>query len=70
MGEFEKKSPFFQREVIRYLYEQANSGTIGLSEGNIEEILRYILTANGGTEKKLGHLVLSKKSHIITLTRD
>jgi tRNA(Ile)-lysidine synthase len=25
-------SPFLQREIIRYLYERANNGTIGLSE--------------------------------------
>jgi hypothetical protein len=25
-------SPFLQREIIRYLYERANIGTIGLSE--------------------------------------
>jgi tRNA(Ile)-lysidine synthase TilS/MesJ len=43
--EFEKKSLFFQKEIIRYLYEQANNGTVGLSEGGIDELLRYILTA-------------------------
>lgn len=30
--DFQVLSPFLQREVIRYLYEKANSGTIGLSE--------------------------------------
>jgi tRNA(Ile)-lysidine synthase len=49
--DFEKESVFFQKEIIRYLYEKANDGTIGLSEGNIEEMLRFILMANGGTEK-------------------
>jgi len=30
--DFQTISYFLQREVIRYLYEQANAGTIGLSE--------------------------------------
>jgi tRNA(Ile)-lysidine synthetase-like protein len=59
--DFGEKSSFFQKEIIRYIYEQANSGTIGLSEGNIEELLRYVLTANGGTEKKIGNLMLTKR---------
>ena len=49
--EFEKKSPFFQKEVLRYIYEQGNNGTIGLSEWLIDEVLRYIITAEGRTEK-------------------
>ena len=32
ISDFQSVSPFFQREVMRYLYEVANSGTIGLSE--------------------------------------
>lgn len=56
--DFEKKSSFFQKEIVRYLYEQANHGTVGLSEGNIEEMRRFILTANGGTKKDLQHLSL------------
>ena len=59
--EFEKKSLFFQKEIIRYLYEKANNGTVGLSEGNIEEILRYILTANGGTMKEIKNLRLERR---------
>jgi tRNA(Ile)-lysidine synthase len=26
--DFEKKSPFFQKEIVRYIYEKANGGTI------------------------------------------
>ncbi len=44
--DFEIKSSFFQKEIIRYCYEHANQGTIGLSEGNIDEVLRFILTAH------------------------
>lgn len=29
---FQALTPFLKREVIRYLYQQANNGTIGLSE--------------------------------------
>jgi hypothetical protein len=64
--DFEEKPLFFQKEIIRYLYEEANNGTIGLSEGNIDELLRYILTASGGTDKNLGQLHLEKKGHIIS----
>ncbi len=59
--DFEKKSSFFQKEIIRYLYEKANDGTVGLSEGNIEEMLRYILTANGGTKKVIKNLHLERR---------
>ncbi len=64
--DFGQKSPFFQREIIRYLYEKACDGTIGLSEWGIEELRRYILTAEWGTEKSLSNLVLTKKQNIIT----
>ena len=67
VADFERKSPFFQKEIIRYFYEWANSGTIWLSEGNIEEIRRYILTANGGTEKRVRGLKMQKQKGMITL---
>lgn len=59
--DFKKKSSFFQKEIIRYLYAQANHGTVGLSEGNIEEMRRFILTANGGTKKDIQFLSLSRQ---------
>jgi len=55
-------STFLQREVIRYLYEQANNGTIGLSEGNIAEVIRFIGDKGNYTEKALGKLRLEKKN--------
>jgi tRNA(Ile)-lysidine synthase len=63
--EFEKKSPFFQKEIIRYLYEKSNHGTVGLSERNIEEMVRFIREAEGGTEKILGKLYLTKSKSVI-----
>ena len=59
--DFEKKSSFFQKEILRYLYAQANHGTVGLSEGNIEEMRRFILTANGGTKKEIKNLRLERR---------
>jgi hypothetical protein len=58
---------FFQREIIRFLYERAHDGTIGLSEGNIEELRRYIMTAEGATVKEIGKLKLEKKKNTISL---
>lgn len=55
-------SIFLQREVIRYLYEQANNGTIGLSEGNIAEVIRFIGDKGNYTRKELGKLCLEKKN--------
>ena len=59
---FQVLSPFLQREVIRYLYQQANSGTIGLSEWGIAEIIRFIWDKGNYTRKELGKLYLEKKN--------
>ncbi len=40
--DFRGQSRFFQREIVRYLYEEANDGTIWLSEWLIEELIRFI----------------------------
>jgi tRNA(Ile)-lysidine synthase len=42
ISDFENKSLFLQKEIIRYLYEEANQGTIGLSEWLITELIRFI----------------------------
>ena len=60
--DFRILSPFLQREVIRYLYEKANSGTIGLSEGGIAEIIRFMGDKGNYTKKELGKLCLEKKN--------
>lgn len=65
---FAEQSPFFQKEIVRYLYETTNNGTVGLSEGNIEEILRFITTAEGGTQKEVHGLFLSKQRQVISFT--
>ncbi len=53
---------FLQKEIIRYLYAQANNGTIGLSEGGIAEIIRFIGDKGNYTQKDLGKLHLEKKN--------
>lgn len=44
-GDFREESHFFQREILHLLYRDANHGTIGLTEGNIEEMIRFVTTA-------------------------
>jgi tRNA(Ile)-lysidine synthase len=66
--EFEKKSPFFQKEILRYLYEKANKWTIGLSEWLIEEILRYITMAEGGTTKWFWIIRITKQKSRVTFS--
>lgn len=60
--DFQVLSPFLQREVIRYLYRHANNGTIGLSEGGIAEIIRFIGDKGNYTRKELGKLRLEKRN--------
>jgi tRNA(Ile)-lysidine synthetase-like protein len=64
--EFIGLAPILQRTLIERLYSQAHGGSnIGLSQGNIEEIRRFILEANGGTIKTLGQLELVKKHGVV-----
>ena len=49
--DFQILSAFLQREVVRYLYEKANSGTIGLSEGGIAELIRFMGDKGNYTKK-------------------
>ncbi|MDD5198014.1 MAG: tRNA lysidine(34) synthetase TilS [Candidatus Gracilibacteria bacterium] len=60
--DFQILSPFLQREVIRYIYERANNGTIGLSERGIAEIIRFIGNKGNYTKKELGKLHLEKRN--------
>ncbi len=60
--DFQILSPFLQREIVRYLYKKANNGTIGLSEGNIAEIIRFMWDKGNYTEKQLGKLCLKKQN--------
>ncbi len=42
-----------QNTLIETIYRIVHNTTIGLSEGNIAEIRRFIAEANGGTKKEL-----------------
>jgi len=67
--DFQVLSPFLQREVIRYLYEKANKWTIGLSEGGIAEIIRFIGDKGNYTRKQLGKLYLEKKNFRVVVVQ-
>ncbi len=57
--DFQGESIFFQREIIRYLYERENDGTIWLSEWLIDELIRFITqgsNSSGIREVKKLHL--------------
>lgn len=60
--DFQILSPFLKREVIRYLYERANHGTIWLSEGAIAEAIRFTSDKGNHTKKELWELLLTKKN--------
>jgi len=48
--------------VIRYcFYIRNNFSTIGLSEKNIEEIIRFIGGKNNNTKKKIKNLAMKKE---------
>ena len=56
-----------RESFIEQTYAKAHRGsTIGLSAGNIAEISRFILEANGGTKKEIGKLALIKKKGIVS----
>lgn len=65
VGMFIEQSEFLQREIIRHIFSLRNQGTIGLSEGNIAEILRFIHTAEGGTVKEVKNLKLRKEKGVV-----
>jgi hypothetical protein len=55
-----------QKEVIRYIYFISNwNSTIGLSEANIEEIIRFINGKNNKTIKEIWGLKMKKENKVI-----
>ncbi len=67
--DFWGESLFFQREILRFLYQEANQGTIGLSEGLIDELLRFILEAsNSYGVKVIKNLRLERRGERVYLT--
>ncbi len=63
---FNSLSQLLQKEVIRYIYYISNdSSTIGLSESNIDEIIRFINGKNNKTVKEIRDLKMEKDNTVI-----
>ena len=61
ISEFNSLSPLLQKEVIREIfYRSNNNSTIGLSEWNIAEVVRYINGKNNKTKKEIHGMNLFK----------
>lgn len=59
---FNNLSSLLQKEVLRYIYYISNwNSTIGLSESNIAEVLRFINWPNGKWEKEIQDMKLKKE---------
>ena len=62
IDEFNKKSNFFQREIIRQIYFISNwNSTIWLSKSNIAEVLKFINWKNNKTIKEIKKMKMKKK---------
>lgn len=59
--EFLNLDIFLQKEIIRYLYEISNFGTIWLSKGLINELVKFITNSNSHWIKNIKNLKLEKK---------
>lgn len=63
---FNSLSSFLQKEVIRYIYFISNSNsTIGLSEANIAEVIKFINWKWNKTVKEIRNMKLKKDNKII-----
>lgn len=68
VDEFLELTPFLQKEVIRSVYATSNhNSTIGLSEANINEVIRFIKSKGNYTKKEIKHMRLSKQNNIIKI---
>ncbi len=66
ISDFNKKSKFFQKELIRHIfYISNNKSTIWLSEANISEIIKFINWKNNKTIKEIRNLKMKKENEII-----
>ncbi|MDQ7009647.1 MAG: tRNA lysidine(34) synthetase TilS [Candidatus Gracilibacteria bacterium] len=64
--DFNKISSLLQKEIIRKaFYISNNKSTIGLSEGNIAEIIKFINGKNNKTIKEIKNLKMRKENEII-----
>jgi len=61
INDFNKKSAFIQKEIIRYIYYISNwNSTIGLSNANIWEVIKFINWKNNKTIKEIKNLKMRK----------
>jgi tRNA(Ile)-lysidine synthase len=66
LPDFLNLSPFLQKEVIRYIYYISNgNSTIGLSEANIAEVLKFLKGKNNKTKKEIRGMNLFKDGEMI-----
>jgi hypothetical protein len=57
---------FFQREIIRYLYEDAHHGTVWLSRWLIDELIRFVTEgSNSYGIREVKKLSLLRRSKVI-----
>lgn len=61
LSEFHTLSPLLQKEIIRYIYYISNGkSSIGLSEWNIAEVLKFFKGKNNKTKKEIRNMNLFK----------
>lgn len=66
LADFWHQSLFLQKEIIRYVYfVQNNASTLGLSEKNIEEILKFFKGKNNKTKKEIKLLSMHKNGDLL-----
>jgi len=58
----------FQHELLRFIYEQANGSTHGLSTSLLEELDRFLSTRNWG-KKEIKKMRLEKKQWKVQITK-
>lgn len=66
IDDFNKLTSLLQKEIIKHIYFISNwNSTIGLSEANITEVLRFINWKNNKTIKEIKEMRLEKNNKII-----
>ncbi|MBF0913386.1 tRNA lysidine(34) synthetase TilS [Candidatus Gracilibacteria bacterium] len=62
ISEFNELSDFLKKEVLRYIFYISNgNSTIGLSEANIQEVIKFINGKNSKTKKEIKSMSLRKE---------
>lgn len=67
--EYSQLPEFLRKELLRYIFSQTNNGTIGLTEGNLDEMERFVKNAKWGTIKEIKNLQLIKRQGKITFEK-